>query len=150
MKKTIVLLCLACGLVLGSCIPASYSFGTLHKHLMDIRNGMNETEIISLLGKPDYRRFKGNREEWEYRNSAGSTRPSVYCITFVDGKVNSFDSYLDESPWKKGLRNDSTIQAGYFRTPEGNFMWGVPANGMVRLNNGRLMPARGNQLLQEP
>ena len=65
-------------------------------------------------------------------------------------KVNSFDSYLDDSPWKKGLRNDSTIQAGYFRTPEGNFMWGVPANGMVRLNNGRLMPARGNQLLQEP
>ena len=71
-------------------------------------------------------------------------------ITFVDGKVNSFDSYLDDSPWKKGLRNDSTIQAGYFRTPEGNFVWGVPANGMVRLNNGRLMPARGNQLLQEP
>lgn len=63
---------------------------------------------------------------------------------------NNFDSYLDDSPWKKGLRNDSTIQAGYFRTPEGNFMWGVPANGMVRLNNGRLMPARGNQLLQEP
>ena len=48
MKKTIVLLCLACGLVLGSCIPASYSFGTLHKHLMDIRSGMSETEIISL------------------------------------------------------------------------------------------------------
>ena len=117
---------------------------------MDIRSGMNETEIISLLGKPDYRRFKGNREEWEYRNSTVLNDPSIYRITFVDGKVNSFDSYLDDSPWKKGLRNDSTIQAGYFRTPEGNFMWGVPANGMVRLNNGRLMPARGNQLLQEP
>lgn len=150
MKKTIVLLCLACGLLLGSCIPPSYSFGTLHKHLMDIRSGMSETEIISLLGKPDYRRFDGNREEWEYRNSAVLNDPSIYRITFVDGKVNSFDSYLDDSPWKKGLRNDSTIQAGYFRTPEGNFVWGVPANGMVRLNNGRLMPARGNQLLQEP
>lgn len=150
MKKTIVLLCLACGLALSSCIRSSYSFGTLHKHLMDIRSGMSETEIISLLGKPDYRRFKGNREEWEYRNSTVLNDPSIYRITFVDGKVNSFDSYLDDSPWKKGLRNDSTIQAGYFRTPEGNFVWGVPANGMVRLNNGRLMPARGNQLLQEP
>lgn len=150
MKKTIVLLCLACGLALSSCIRSSYSFGTLHKHLMDIRSGMSETEIISLLGKPDYRRFKGNREEWEYRNSTVLNDPSIYRITFVDGKVNSFDSYLDDSPWKKGLRNDSTIQAGYFRTPEGNFMWGVPANGMVRLSNGRLMPARGNQLLQEP
>ena len=63
-KETLAVLFLS--LVLGSC-------GSLMDNniLLSIHKGMTQEEVTKLLGRPDYRRFDEQGEQWEYRKGGG-------------------------------------------------------------------------------
>lgn len=50
-------------------------------------------EIGQLLGKPDFRRFDGSLEQWEYQSGGIATSCKFLIIEFRNGKVTSMDSY---------------------------------------------------------
>ena len=65
-KETLAVLFLS--LVLGSC-------GSLMDNniLLSIHKGMTQEEVTKLLGRPDYRRFDEQGEQWEYRKGGVRT-----------------------------------------------------------------------------
>ena len=49
--------------------------------------------IGKLLAKPDFRRFDGSLEQWEYQSGGIATSCKFLIIEFRNGKVTSMDSY---------------------------------------------------------
>lgn len=60
-----------------------------------IEVGMTKEEVTAKMGKPQYRRFDGNRDEWEYRSLAQHEDYDVVILHFYNGRVISMDSFRD-------------------------------------------------------
>ncbi len=65
--------------------------------MMKIHQGQTQQEILTLLGKPKFRRFNQQQEEWEYRRY-NNYAEKVTVITFVDHRVAKLDSYQIDVP----------------------------------------------------
>lgn len=63
MKKIHMMLCLALGILVSGCFTSYVST----KQMMGIYQGMTQSQVESVLGKPDFRRFDGDMEEWAGR-----------------------------------------------------------------------------------
>lgn len=97
MKKLHLVLLLSLTLVCSACYTSSYMSGKL---LMSVQQGMTPNEVRSIFGTdPDFRRFDGGNEEWEYRrySPAGNAGWSIVLIQFTDGRVSGMDSFKDRS-----------------------------------------------------
>lgn len=72
--------------------------------VMQVQKGMSQEDVTRLLGKPDYRRFDQESEQWEYRKTnmtIGASPDMVILIDFIDNKVtnmNSFDNAVAVCP----------------------------------------------------
>ncbi|MDD3040602.1 outer membrane protein assembly factor BamE [Bacteroides sp.] len=80
-------------LILSSSCASYYVSG---KKVMEVQKGMTQQEVRQLLGKPDYRRFEGDLEEWEFRRDKGTPltpTPMTIIIQFMDGEVVSMDTF---------------------------------------------------------
>lgn len=93
MKKIHIILCLAVGLLVSSCFTSYVST----KQVMNIHQGMSQREVEAILGKPDYRRFDGDMEEWEFRRNSGTPvlteEPMTIIVQFSNGEVLSMDTF---------------------------------------------------------
>lgn len=58
---------------------------------LEIQRGMSMREVVDLLGKPHYRRFDTQSEEWEY--VLPNRRPNRIVVTFGRGVVTSLNTY---------------------------------------------------------
>lgn len=58
-----------------------------------VQQGMTTEEIGQLLGKPDFRRFDGSLEQWEYQSGGIATSCKFLIIEFRNRKVTGMDSY---------------------------------------------------------
>ena len=79
MRKFKQLLLLVISITLVSC----HTTGSIKQKAWKVQQGMTTEEIGQLLGKPDFRRFDGSLEQWEYQSGGIATS----C------KVTSMDSY---------------------------------------------------------
>ncbi len=61
--------------------------------LMQIHQGQTKEEVFGLLGKPSFRRFNKEQEEWEYRHWNNDSSCKVTIITFVNQLVKKLDSF---------------------------------------------------------
>ncbi|MDE6162376.1 MAG: DUF4476 domain-containing protein [Bacteroides sp.] len=97
MKKIHAVLFLSLILLCSACFTSSNMSG---KMLMSIQQGMTPLEVCNVFGaEPDFRRFDGNSEEWEYRRYSTSANAgwSIVLIQFTDGRVSGMDSFKDRS-----------------------------------------------------
>ena len=62
MKNIHIILFFTLWVILGSCSTYYVS----NKQVMEVQQGMSRQNVEKILGKPDYRRFDGGGEEWEY------------------------------------------------------------------------------------
>ena len=79
MKKIHIILLLALGLGVSSCFTSYIS----NKQVMGVQQGMTQRDVESILGKPDYRRFDGDMEEWEFHRDNGT--PVLTTVEVVPG-----------------------------------------------------------------
>ena len=93
MKNIHVMLCLVLGMLVSSCFTSYIST----KQVMKIHEGMSQSEVEAILGKPDYRRFDSDMEEWEFHRDNGTpvltSEPMTIIILFSNGKVVSMDTF---------------------------------------------------------
>ena len=61
MKNIHIILFFTLWVILGSCSTYYVS----NKQVMEVQQGMSRQNVEKILGKPDYRRFDGDGEEWE-------------------------------------------------------------------------------------
>lgn len=94
MKKIHIIL-LSLLMVLGSSCSRSYYISK--KNVMDIHSGMTQQEVQTILGKPDYRRFNGGMEEWEFYRDDGTPvvvpSPITIIVQFINKEVISMDTF---------------------------------------------------------
>lgn len=96
MKKKHVSAILILLVVMSSCAGLIINFK--NSQLMSIQKGMTQQEVKTILGKPNYRRFDGAMEEWEYRGYLSKAGHSVICVNFIDNRVVGLDSFRDGAP----------------------------------------------------
>ena len=93
MKRIHIILCLTLGILVSSCFTSYVST----KQVMGIHQGMSQSEVESILGKPDYRRFDGDMEEWEFHRDNGTpvltSEPMTIIVQFVNREVVSMDTF---------------------------------------------------------
>ena len=93
MKKIHVILLLALGLGVSSCFTSYIS----NKQVMGVQQGMTQRDVESIFGKPDYRRFDGDMEEWEFHRDKGTpvltSEPMTIIVQFANKKVISMDTF---------------------------------------------------------
>ncbi|HJD77265.1 DUF4476 domain-containing protein [Bacteroides reticulotermitis] len=91
--KRIHIILLSVLLILISSCSTTY---TSMKRVMQVQEGMSQREVQGLLGTPDYRRFDGYLEEWEFYRENGNvliSAPMTILIQFVDGEVTRMNTY---------------------------------------------------------
>lgn len=78
MKNIHIILFFTLWVILGSCSTYYVS----NKQVMEVQQGMSRQNVEKILGKPDYRRFDGGGEEWEYHRFFSALRQldQDYCI----------------------------------------------------------------------
>lgn len=88
------------GLLIGALCILTCGCGSLFtasnkEKVSNIRPGMSQNEVQAILGKPDYTRFNGGIEQWEYRNCyyAYGNQPVNVTVDFSNGKVIAMDSF---------------------------------------------------------
>ena len=91
MRKFKQLLLLVISITLVSC----HTTGSIKQKAWKVQQGMTTEEIGQLLGKPDFRRFDGSLEQWEYQSGGIATSCKFLIIEFRNGKVTSMDSQDD-------------------------------------------------------
>lgn len=97
-KKTCLPLVLLFSLLICSC-SSLFNFSSLPERAYDIEKGMTKQEVSSRLGKPQYRRFNDDVEQWEYRvREAVTNSDNVVVVSFVDGYVTAMDSFKQYAP----------------------------------------------------
>ena len=91
MKKIHIILFFTLWVIASSCSTYYVS----NKQVMEVQQGMSRQNVERILGKPDYRRFDGNTEEWEFhRVSSVLYGNSIKIIVyFADGRVTSMDTF---------------------------------------------------------
>ena len=89
MKNIHIILFFTLWVILGSCSTYYVS----NKQVMEVQQGMSRQNVEKILGKPDYRRFDGGGEEWEYhRISSVLYGNSIKIIVyFADGRVTGME-----------------------------------------------------------
>lgn len=93
-KLTLALLTFA--ICMGSC---AMILGIDKGVMMSVQKGMSQKEVSSILGKPDYRRFDHDVEEWEFvKNVADNAGWTTIIVSFIDGRVISMDSFRADAP----------------------------------------------------
>lgn len=97
MKRIKYLLGILLVAVLTSCAAMGYAS---KNQVGSIAYGMSQIEVEQLMkGKPDYKRFVEDHEQWEYRRIVGlDDKDTIILIDFVDGKVVEFNSFPDPTP----------------------------------------------------
>ncbi len=94
MKQTLALLALIIGI--SGCASI---LGINKEVMMSVQKGMSRKEVSSILGKPDYRRFDHDVEEWEFiKNIADNAGWTTIIVSFIDGRVISMDSFRTDAP----------------------------------------------------
>lgn len=85
-------------ILLASACSVSNTFVS-GKMLMSVQQGMTQSEVRAIFGgEPDYRRFDGGMEEWEYkRYSSTSGGWTIVLVRFLEGRVEGLDSFADRS-----------------------------------------------------
>lgn len=89
MKKIHVMLLLSLLMITSGCA----SLYITNKQLMDIENGMSRQEVKNILGKPDYRRFDGDTEEWEYSRYMAMMGYATVLVRFFGEEVVGMDTF---------------------------------------------------------
>ena len=79
MKKIHIMLCLALGILVSGCFTSYVST----KQMMGIYQGMTQSQVESVLGKPDFRRFDGDMEEWEFHRDNGTPVLTSEPVTII-------------------------------------------------------------------
>ena len=80
--------------VLTSCsLYPFYSVDFTKKQMLAIKKGMTMDEVSYVMGKPNYRSFIDNSEEWSYVGNSEHYLSSVILVRFTDGKVMSMNSF---------------------------------------------------------
>ena len=93
-KQTLALLALIIGI--SGCASI---LGINKDVMMSVEKGMSQKEVSSILGKPDYRRFDHDVEEWEFiKNIADNAGWTTIIVSFIDGRVISMDSFRTDVP----------------------------------------------------
>ena len=130
MRNIHMILLFALWMVVGSCFTGYVST----KQIMGIQQGMSQQAVENVLGKPDFRRFDGNMEEWEfhrYNETSITVIPSTIIIYFTNGKVVSMDTF------KRYEECQGTLPGGIAVTPAiipSKPVYGPPApNQEIRL-----------------
>ena len=79
---------------IGLCMALS-SCGTLtgNNMLFKVKRGMTERQVKEILGSPDFRRFHGDMEQWEYQKISWIGYGKIILVDFEDGRVVNFDSF---------------------------------------------------------
>ena len=96
MKKKLINLCIftsifcGCIFLLSSC----KSLMNAQNYALNIKQGMSPQEVVSIMGKPDLRRFNEVGEEWLYYKS-DLFNSYTYVISFSDDKVTALDSFTN-------------------------------------------------------
>lgn len=88
--KTIGILLL--GLMLLISTNSCSTLFVSNKQIMQVKEGMKQVEIKKILGTPDFRRFDGKYEEWEYRSNI------ICVIRFYNGEVTGMDTFNTPVP----------------------------------------------------
>ena len=85
MKHVVVIwLSVAFAFLFGGC---GILFTGAKKDLIgQIEKNMSQKEVLSLLGEPDYKRFAGEMEQWEYRDYYYVDQMPVNVIIDFSGK----------------------------------------------------------------
>lgn len=94
MKKIHIIAVLTLGMILGSCSTYYVS----NKRVMEVQEGMTRQNVENILGQPDYRRFDGGIEEWEYRRVSSVLYQTLMTIivSFEDGRVIGMNTFNSE------------------------------------------------------
>ncbi len=59
-----------------------------------LHQGMTQQEVMAALGKPEFKRFNPNMEQWEYRRKNHTTeQETVILLNFQQGKLVEMNSY---------------------------------------------------------
>ena len=96
MKKTIVFILMSMTLL---CSCGSIKSVNIARHATEIQAGMTISEVQSIMGKPDYRRFdaaRNNWEQWEYTGMFFDSARDIVIIDFRDGLVVSMNSFSEQ------------------------------------------------------
>lgn len=106
MKKHLLLCSILLMILCSSCYSSWIGFS--NDRLMQIQQGMTQSEVKKILGEPVFRRFDTAIEEWEFRKvSVGGW--SVAVIRFANGEVVGLESFLDQScPHNEEEHNSTT------------------------------------------
>lgn len=80
------------GIVMSSCAGL---FTTVADMAASIKVGMTKDEVTAKMGKPQYRRFDGNRDEWEYRELLNNDDYDVVVMQFYNDRVVSMNSFRE-------------------------------------------------------
>ena len=73
--------------------------GTLEKKTSLINPGDTKENVLSMMGPPGDRQFRGKDEAWQYgKTGAGFGYHDFRIIWFYDGKVTGITSYKDKTP----------------------------------------------------
>lgn len=88
MRKFKQLLLLVISITLVSC----HTTGSIKQKAWKVQQGMTTEEIGQLLGKPDFRRFDGSLEQWEYQSGRNCNvlQISNYRISKRKGNKHGF------------------------------------------------------------
>lgn len=113
LKQAFLLMAVALGM--SSCAVFNV---TSKDVLMSVQKGMTQQEVTAILGKPDYRRFDRETEDWEYvKPIAGNAGGTVITIGFVDGRVVSMDSFQDRPAPPVALYPTVEVGVGHASRP---------------------------------
>ena len=80
------------GIVMSSCAGL---FTTVADKAASIEVGMTKQEVTTKMGAPQYRRFDGKRDEWEYRTLLNNDDYDVVILHFYNNRVVSMDSFRE-------------------------------------------------------
>jgi hypothetical protein len=73
--------------------------GSLEKKTVLINPGDDKQKVLSIMGPPGDRQFRGKHEAWQYgKTGAGFGYHDFRIIWFYDGKVTGITSYKDYTP----------------------------------------------------
>jgi hypothetical protein len=73
--------------------------GSLEKKTILINPGDDKDKVISIIGLPGDRQFRGKDEAWQYgKTGAGFGYHDFRIIWFHEGKVTGITSYKDYTP----------------------------------------------------
>ncbi|MCE2615494.1 MAG: hypothetical protein ACTTKN_09915 [Phocaeicola sp.] len=91
MKKLLYLFTICSMLLVSSC----GTIDNMSNAMFKVKKGMTTEEVSRVLGKPDYRRFNEDMEEWQYERIPWIGYTKIFIVGFCDGKVVNFNSFRE-------------------------------------------------------